>query len=501
MALFSENVAVSVLGVAECPGSSCANVLQTGVDGLRQETEFLYGEGPPAGLGGAHEPVDRGYKSYKRRLGYRGAMEIPQYLREQAGVREVPETERQIHAIMSQEGQQAVQGSVVGSQADQGSVVGSQAEQGGAAGAQLALVGHSAAQQAVQQGAASRSLVRAQHAESQFYVPEKPQWHAPWKLMRVMAGHQGWVRCLATEPENKFFASGSNDSTIKIWDLASGQLRLTLTGHIMTVRDIAISDRHPYMFSCSEDKSVKCWDLEKNKIIRDYHGHLSGVYSMDIHPTQNIIVTGSRDSTVKVWDIRTATEIFTLTGHKSPVTKVRCQATDPQIVSTSNDKTVRLWDLCSGKTQTVLTHHKKSIRALALHPTEYTFATGAPDAIKQWKFPEGSFMLNFRPAHESIINTLAINQDNVMFSGGDNGTCCFYDWKTGHKFQQLRTTNLPGSLDSECGIYSSTFDRTGMRLITGEADKSIKVWKEDETATPETHPGIPFDPEQFRDRY
>jgi pleiotropic regulator 1 len=333
------------------------------------------------------------------------------------------------------------------------------------------------------------------------YIPEKPDWHAPWKLMRVIAGHQGWVRSIAVEPENKWFATGSNDNTIKVWDLASGQLKLTLTGHVMSVRDIAISERHPYMFSCSEDKTVKCWDLEKNKVVRDYYGHLSGVYSMDLHPTLDVLVTGSRDSTVRVWDMRTTQGIFVLSGHKQPITNVKCQSVDPQIISTSNDKTVRLWDLCAGKTQTVLTHHKKSIRALTLHPEEWTFATGSPDAIKQWKFPEGTFMHDFVPHHNAIVNTLSVNQDNVLFSGGDDGTMGFYDWKTGHKFQEMSTTALPGSLESENGILTSTFDKTGMRLITGEADKGIKIWREDPHATEESHPGIKFDPENYKRRY
>ena len=95
----------------------------------------------------------------------------------------------------------------------------------------------------------------------------RPDWHPPWKLQRVISGHLGWVRALAVEPNNQWFASGAGDRTIKIWDLASGQLRLTLTGHISTVRGLAVSPRHPYMFSCGEDKMVKCWDLETNKVV------------------------------------------------------------------------------------------------------------------------------------------------------------------------------------------------------------------------------------------
>ena len=50
----------------------------------------------------------------------------------------------------------------------------------------------------------------------------------------------------------------------------------------------------------------------------------------------------------------------------------------------------------------------------------------------------------------------------------------FWDWKTGHRFQSLDTTAQPGSLDAEAGIMSSTFDRSGLRLICGEADKTSK---------------------------
>lgn len=45
-----------------------------------------------------------------------------------------------------------------------------------------------------------------------------------------------WVRCVAFDSSNEWFVTGSADRTIKVWDLASGQLKLTLTGHIEQVR-------------------------------------------------------------------------------------------------------------------------------------------------------------------------------------------------------------------------------------------------------------------------
>lgn len=326
------------------------------------------------------------------------------------------------------------------------------------------------------------------------FMQAKPEWHAPWKLMRVISGHLGWVRALAVEPDNQWFASGAGDRTIKIWDLASGTLKLTLTGHISTVRGLAVSPRHPYLFSCGEDKMVKCWDLETNKVIRHYHGHLSGVYTLSLHPTLDVLVTGGRDGVARVWDMRSRSNIHVLSGHKQTVTDVKCQEGDPQVITSSLDSTVRLWDLAAGKTMGVLTHHKKGVRALAIHPKEFTFASASTGAIKQWKCPEGALMQNF-DGHNSIINTLTVNEDNVMVSGGlwrfhaasewsiltyflgDDGTMKFWDWKTGHNFQSLNSIAQPGSLDAEAGLMSSTFDQTGLRLICGEADKTSKsLW-------------------------
>lgn len=57
-----------------------------------------------------------------------------------------------------------------------------------------------------------------------------------------------------------------------------------------------------------------------------------------------------------------------------------------------------------------------------------------------------------------------------------------------------------GSLDSEAGIYALGFDVTGSRLVTCEADKTIKMWREDDKATPETHP-IHFKPPKEMRRF
>jgi len=326
----------------------------------------------------------------------------------------------------------------------------------------------------------------------------KPTWHAPWKLYRVISGHMGWVRCVTVEPGNEWFATGAADRVIKIWDLASGKLKLSLTGHVSVVRGLAVSSRQPYLFSCGEDRQVKCWDLEYNKVIRHYHGHLSAVYDLALHPTLDVLVSCGRDSTARVWDMRTKVNIHTLGGHTNTVSSVLTAATEPQVVTASNDTTIRLWDLAAGKSLATLTNHKKSVRGLVAHPKLMMFASGGPDNIKQWKCPEGKFIQNLS-GHNAIVNCLAVNPDGVLVSGADNGTMYFWDWKTGYNFQRFQAPVQPGSLDSEAGIFQMKFDHSGSRLITCEADKTIKIYKEDDSASEETHP-INWKPEILKRR-
>lgn len=201
---------------------------------------------------------------------------------------------------------------------------------------------------------------------------------------------------------------------------------------------------------------VKCWDLEANKVIRHYHGHLSGVYSLSLHPTLDILVTSGRDASARVWDMRTKAQIHVLAGHTATVADVKCQESDPQVITGSMDSTVRcvsafsvistvligplrLWDLAAGKTMTTLTHHKKSVRALAIHPTEYSFASGSAGGnnIKKWKCPEGTFVFNFS-GHDAIINTMSVNAEGVFFSGGLCSMCFVSVCHIDGKFYQCR---------------------------------------------------------------
>jgi pleiotropic regulator 1 len=291
------------------------------------------------------------------------------------------------------------------------------------------------------------------------------------------------------------------DSSIKLFDLASGKLKLTLTGHVASVRDISISSRHPYLFSCSEDKLMKCWDLEVNKVIRSYYGHFNGVYKLSLHPQLDVVFTGSRDKTVKMWDIRTKNEIKTFLGHNDSVTALASQMNEPTLISGSADTTIKCFDIISGKCITTLTHNNKTIHDILIHPQQYSFSSASANRIKVFNCPDAQFIRNFQTNAHSIdninIDTLIYNTISMDHSGSNlvagtnSGHLSFFDYASGYNYDTIYTPPQAGSLiESENSILTSAFDLTGTRLITGANDKTIKFYKQDLNATRSSHPII-----------
>ena len=81
--------------------------------------------------------------------------------------------------------------------------------------------------------------------------------------MRTLTGHSEVVRSVAYSPDGRYLASGSQDKTIKIWEVATGNELRTLTGHSETVFSVAYSPDGRYLASGSADKTIKIWRVRQ----------------------------------------------------------------------------------------------------------------------------------------------------------------------------------------------------------------------------------------------
>lgn len=101
----------------------------------------------------------------------------------------------------------------------------------------------------------------------------------------------------------EFIATGSRDKKIRIFEVRTGRLVITLSGHDNWVTDLHFHPSGKYLISTADDKSIRMWDLRLGRCYRkiyNAHDHFISCFSMK----GKLAATGSVDTTAKIWSCR-----------------------------------------------------------------------------------------------------------------------------------------------------------------------------------------------------
>jgi WD40 repeat protein len=289
-------------------------------------------------------------------------------------------------------------------------------------------------------------------------------------LEKTLEGHSDFVNSVAYSPNGQTLASGSDDKTIKLWNVKTGNLLQTLEGHSDLVRSVAYSPNGQTLASGSRDSTIKLWNVNTGNLLQTLEGHSDWVRSLAYSPDGQTLASGSYDNTIKLWNVNTGNLLQTFTGHSDLVRSVAYSPDGQTLASGSLDKTIKLWDIKTGNLLQTLEGHSDSVVSVAYSPDGQTLASGSWDkTIKLWNVKTGKLLQTLK-SHSDLVTSVAYSPDGqTLASGSRDSTIKLWNVNTGNLLQTFTAHSS--------SVSSVAYSPDGQILASGSRDSTIKIWR------------------------
>jgi WD40 repeat protein len=260
--------------------------------------------------------------------------------------------------------------------------------------------------------------------------------------------------------------TGSFDRQICQWDAATGRcLRSWQTDSSMW--DIALSPDEKYLASGHENSTIQIWDLQTLQQVHSLSEHGGWVTSVDFHPQLPLLVSSSIDGTFKLWDYQTGKCLKTATEHTNAIWEVQFQPQGTSIASVSNDGLAKLWNL---DLECLHTFEVGIVigRPIAFSPDGQLFACGCTDAkIRLWDVASGR-LLRVLPSGRNLWNIIFSPDGRTVVSSSDAAQVKFWDVRLGQCTKTLQGEAI--------NFWSIGFNPQGTLLASGGDDTRLRLW-------------------------
>jgi transcription initiation factor TFIID subunit 5 len=228
------------------------------------------------------------------------------------------------------------------------------------------------------------------------YKPKKRDTAANMDNGYNLIGHSGPVYGLSFSPDGQFLLSCSQDSTIRLWSMATKTNLVCYRGHTGPVWDVEFGPLGYYFATVGHDKCAYLWSTSHIYPLRVFSGHLSDVNCVKFHPNSCYVFTGSTDKCIRMWDVHSGDCVRIFTGHQNSIFSLAVSNDGRFLASSGEDKEIIVWELASSTAVAKLQGHTDTVWDLVFCAEGNILASCSSDnTIRLW---------NAKMIREDVLN-------------------------------------------------------------------------------------------------